>query len=210
VLLHLLSESLKLLHPFLSFITEEIYLKIPGNEESIVNSIYPVFDKKKKDDKLDSNMAQLKDAITQVRTLRSEFTIPPGKKIKLKIRYDGDFKAKEFFTQNKALISLLVSASEVIFVDSKPVESGNISLAGVGYEIYAAVRDAVDVPQEIEKLKREIEKSDKLYKRAEGKLSNPEFVDKAPAEIIEKEKNTKEELGAHITKMKSYIAELQK
>ncbi|MCL2706210.1 MAG: hypothetical protein FWE72_08395, partial [Spirochaetaceae bacterium] len=76
--------------------------------------------------------------------------------------------------------------------------------------IFVAVRDAIDVPQEIEKLKRDIEKSDKLYKRADGKLSNPEFVNKAPAEIIEKEKAAKEELGVHIAKMKSYIAELQK
>ncbi len=210
VLIYLLSESLKLMHPFLSFITEEIYLKIPGNKASIVNSSYPVFDEKNKDDKLASNMGLLKDAIIQIRTLRSEFTIPPGKKIKLKIRCDKDFGAKEFFMENKALIFLLVSALEVDFVDSKPAEGGNIALAGAGYEIYAAVRDAIDVPQEIEKLKREIEKSDKLYKRAEGKLSNPEFVNKAPAEIIEKEKSTKEELGARMAKMKSYITELQK
>ena len=209
-LLHLLSESLKLLHPFLSFITEEIYLKIPGNEESIINSSYPVFDEKKKDDKLNSDMALLKDAITQVRTLRSEFTIPPGKKIKIKIKCDKDFQAKEFFMKNKTLISLLVAASEVDFIDSKPTESGNIPISGTGYEIFVAVRDAIDVPQEIEKLKRDIEKSDKLYKRADGKLSNPEFVNKAPAEIIEKEKAAKEELGVHIAKMKSYIAELQK
>ncbi|MCL2793554.1 MAG: valine--tRNA ligase, partial [Spirochaetaceae bacterium] len=128
-LLHLLSESLKLLHPFLSFITEEIYLKIPGNEESIVNAAYPVFDEKRKDDKLDSNMTLLKDAITQVRTLRSEFTIPPGKKIKLKIRCDKEFPAKDFFEKNKALIILLVVAEEVSFVDAVPAESGNISIS---------------------------------------------------------------------------------
>jgi len=95
-------------------------------------------------------------------------------------------------------------------VDAVPAESGNISISGAGYEIYAAVRDAIDVPMEIEKLKKDIEKSDKLYKRAKGKLTNPEFVNKAPPEIIEKEKATKEELGERIAKMKNYIAALQK
>ncbi|MCP5513896.1 MAG: valine--tRNA ligase [Spirochaetales bacterium] len=209
ILLKLLSETLKLLHPFLSYITEEIYLKIPGNVSSIVNSQYPVFDPASSDEGLAENMKQLQDFIRQVRTLRSEFTIPPSKKIKLKLRFDKGFSSSDFFKNNRALVAMLVTAGDVDFVDSKPSEGGNISVAGSGYEAYIAVRDVIDVPMEIEKLKKEIEKSESLYKRASGKLSNPQFMDKAPEDIIEKEKNTKEELGIKIAKMKSYIAELQ-
>lgn len=209
VLLHLLSESLKLMHPFLSFITEEIYQKIPGNNESIVNAPYPVYDEKANNERLASGMKLLQELIRQVRTLRSEFTIPPSKKIKIKIRLDREFAAKDFFTENKALISMLVSASEVEFTDEKPQGQGYIASAGAGYEAYAAIRDAIDVPLEIAKLEREIEKSEKLYKRADGKLTNPEFLDKAPKEIIEKEKSAREELASVIKKMKSYLSELK-
>ncbi len=209
ILLHLLSETLKLLHPFLSYITEEIYLKIPGSDSSIVNSQYPVFDAAKTDEGLAENMKQLQDFIRQVRTLRSEFTIPPSKKIKLKLRFDKGFSSSDFFKNNRALVAMLVTAKEVDFVDSNPSEGGNISIAGSGYEAYIAVRDVIDVPMEIVKLKKEIEKSESLYQRASGKLSNPQFMDKAPEDIIEKERNTKEELGIKIAKMKSYIAELQ-
>ncbi len=209
ILLHLLSETLKLLHPFLSYITEEIYLKIPGSDSSIVNSQYPVFDAAKTDEGLAENMKQLQDFIRQVRTLRSEFTIPPSKKIKLKLRFDKGFSPSDFFKNNRALVAMLVTAKEVDFVDSNPSEGGNISIAGSGYEAYIAVRDVIDVPMEIVKLKKEIEKSESLYQRASGKLSNPQFMDKAPEDIIEKERNTKEELGIKIAKMKSYIAELQ-
>lgn len=209
ILLHILSNSLKLLHPFLPFITEEIYLKIPGNTKSIVNSLYPVFDPKLKNDVLAENIKLLQEMIRQVRTLRSEFIIPPSKKIGLKIRCNKDFVAGEFFKANKPLISMLVSALSVEFVDAKSEEKGNIGIAGAGYDVYAAVRDAIDVPQEIAKLAKEIEKSEKLYKRADGKLSNPEFLSKAPNEIIEKETTTREELGIVINKMKSYLSELQ-
>ncbi len=209
VLLYVLSETLKLLHPFLSFITEEIYLKIPGNTESIVNSAYPAYDEKNNDEKLAGDMQLIQDVIRQVRTLRSEFTIPPSKKIRLMIRCDRGFQALDFFRNNTALIRLLVASSEVEFTQTKPAGGGNIAVAGAGYEAYVAVRDVIDVPMEIEKLKKEIDKADKLYKRTEGKLSNPEFISKAPAEIIEKEKAAKEELGTRIGKMRSYIAELQ-
>ncbi len=154
-------------------------------------------------------MKLLQELIRQVRTLRSEFTIPPSKKIKIKIRLDREFAAKDFFTENKALISMLVSASEVEFTDEKPQGQGYIASAGAGYEAYAAIRDAIDVPLEIAKLEREIEKSEKLYKRADGKLTNPEFLDKAPKEIIEKEKSAREELASVIKKMKSYLSELK-
>ncbi|MDX9801064.1 MAG: valine--tRNA ligase [Spirochaetia bacterium] len=209
ILLHLLSETLKLLHPFLSYITEEIYLKIPGNNSSIVNSQYPVFDAASSDEKLAENMKLLQDFIRQVRTLRSEFVIPPSKKINLKICFDSSFASGDFFKDNSPLIAMLVAAKEIGFVDSRPAEGGNIPVAGAGYEAYIAVRDVIDVPMEIQKLEKEIVKADMLYKRAAGKLSNPQFMDKAPDDIIEKERNTKAELGEKIEKMKSYIAELQ-
>ena len=208
ILIHVLSETLRILHPFLSFITEEIYLKLPVHDPSIVNSAYPEYNEKYKNYRLAENVKLLQELIRSVRTLRSEFTIPPSKKIRVKIKFDSTFSAGEFFINRKELIKLLISASDVSFIDTRPSGSGNIPAAGTGYEVFADIKDAVDIPKEIEKLNKEIEKSQKLLERTENKLKNPEFIKKARADIIEKEKAAQEELNIKIMKTKSYLAEL--
>ena len=208
ILIHVLNDSLKLLHPFLPYITEEIYQKLSLEEGSIVNASYPEYKAENSDPVLAADFASIQELIKAVRTMRSEFAVAPSKKIKMYICPDEGFKSASFFEEQTELIKFLVSASEIEFISSRPDEKGFIPVAGNGFEVYVSLKDVIDIPKEIAKLKKDIEKQEKLLIRTEGKLKNPSFLDKAPAEIIEKEKAAKEEMSQMIEKMKENIKEL--
>ena len=105
-------------------------------------------------------------------------------------------------------MALLMSASSVELVSGKPEESGCVMVAGAGFEAYVSVKDVIDVPQEIAKLKAEIAKNEKILEKSLKKLENPQFMSKAAPEAIAKEQAAKEELTTLIEKKKTYLAEL--
>ena len=207
MVVQILSESLRMLHPFLSFITEEIYLNLTEHEESIVNAPYPEYMAERENPDVASKFEQLKSIVSAVRTMRSELTVPPSKKVRVMLKLSDSLDAK-FFESNKALMSLLMSASGVEFVSAKPAESGCVMVAGTGFEAYVSVKDVIDVPQEIAKLKAEIAKNEKILEKSLKKLGNPQFMEKAAPEAIAKEQAAKEELTSLIDKKKEYLAEL--
>ncbi|MBO7429403.1 MAG: valine--tRNA ligase [Spirochaetia bacterium] len=205
LIIHVLDESLRLLHPFLSFITEEIYQKLPDHEASIVNAPYPEYAKERENPEIAAKFASLQTIVSAVRTMRSELTVPPSKKVRVMLKLE---KADPFFKANSALMALLMSASDVELVDQKPAESGCVMVAGPGFEAYVSVKDVIDVPQEIAKLKAEIAKNEKILEKSLKKLENPQFMSKAAPEAIAKEQAAKEELTTLIEKKKTYLAEL--
>ena len=205
LIIHVLDESLRLLHPFLSFITEEIYQKLPEHEASIVNAPYPEYAKERENPEIAAKFASLQTIVSAVRTMRSELTVPPSKKVRVMLKLE---KADPFFKANSALMALLMSASDVELVDQKPAESGCVMVAGPGFEAYVSVKDVIDVPQEIAKLKAEIAKNEKILEKSLKKLENPQFMSKAAPEAIAKEQAAKEELTTLIEKKKTYLAEL--
>ncbi len=205
LIIHILSESLRMLHPFLSFVTEEIYQKLPEHDASIVNAPYPEYTKDRENPEIASKFASLQTIVSAVRTMRSELTVPPSKKVKVMLKLE---KSDDFFKTNSALMALLMSASSVELVDRKPAESGCVMVAGAGFEAYVSVKDVIDVPQEIAKLKAEIAKNEKILEKSLKKLENPQFMSKAAPEAIAKEQAAKEELTTLIEKKKTYLAEL--
>ena len=205
LIIHVLDESLRLLHPFLSFITEEIYQKLPEHEASIVNAPYPEYAEERENPEIAAKFASLQTIVSAVRTMRSELTVPPSKKVRVMLKLE---KADPFFKANSALMALLMSASDVELVDQKPAESGCVMVAGPGFEAYVSVKDVIDVPQEIAKLKAEIAKNEKILEKSLKKLENPQFMSKAAPEAIAKEQAAKEELTTLIEKKKTYLAEL--
>ncbi len=205
LIIHILSESLRMLHPFLSFVTEEIYQKLPEHEASIVNAPYPEYTKDRENPDIASKFASLQTIVSAVRTMRSELTVPPSKKVKVMLKLE---KTDDFFKTNSSLMALLMSASSVELVDQKPAESGCVMVAGAGFEAYVSVKDVIDVPQEIAKLKAEIAKNEKILEKSLKKLENPQFMSKAAPEAIAKEQAAKEELTTLIEKKKTYLAEL--
>ncbi|MDC7223417.1 MAG: valine--tRNA ligase, partial [Spirochaetales bacterium] len=206
VILNVLEESLRLMHPVLSFLTEEIYGKLPHTEGPIITAQYPQPDESREDKELNENFALLQELVQKVRTLRSEFTIPPSKKIKLAVRCDA--RLLGFFEEASDLIASLVKAEELTFTAEEKDFSGAVTAVGKGFEAHALIRDLIDLDKEILRMKKSVEKNIKLKSATEKKLSNENFVSRAPADIIAKEKEKLEEFEQAIAKMEAYLKDL--
>jgi valyl-tRNA synthetase len=193
LLVHVLEESMRLLHPFLSFITEEIYQKLPKHGpqgESIINAPYPEVRQEREDEDIALKFASLQDCIRSVRTLRSEFTIPPEKKIRVTVKTDPGFASSSFFASQRSVVESLAGIGELSFTETKPDAAGGVALPGNGFEVYVFVRDVIDIPKQVEKLGKEAANLEKLIAQTRGKLSNEQFLSHAPEDVVRKEKRS--------------------
>ncbi len=210
VLIRVLEESLRLLHPFLSFITEEIYRQLPITDGPVITAPYPVESEDRKFPEIEEKFESIQSLIRSIRTLRSEFTIPPDKKIPVSVVMERGFAAAGYFEEFYDLIKVLTGASELTIGYDKGDISGSIPAAGNGYEAYIYIRDVVDLPKEIAKLEKELSKIKKLFGATEKKLSNDKFLSNAPGEVIAKEKGKLAEFTERIGKIEKYLADLKK
>lgn len=226
LLMYLLEESLRLLHPFLPFLTEEIYQKLPGfrpviqtpagasapaptRPESIMISHFPLVDAAREDREAADRFGSLQELVRLVRTMRSEFTIPPGRKIRIHVRSETGFAAAGYLEAHRELVELLTGASQLSFSEAKPDAPGSIPVVGTGFEAYVFIREVIDIGEQVAKLRRDIEKSGAALQAADRKLANPNFVSKADESIVAREREKKEELERKIAKMQGYIRELE-
>ncbi|WP_294376085.1 valine--tRNA ligase [uncultured Clostridium sp.] len=191
VLNTVLVTGLKLLHPAMPFITEEIYTHLT-EEETIVNAAWPEFDEALVNKEAENDMAYVIEAIKGLRNVRAEMNVPPSRKAKV-IAYIAD-DAKEAFTNGASYIEKLASASEVEFITDKSVVPANaVSLVVKGGELFMPLLDLVDKDKELERLNKEVKKLEGEIERIDKKLSNQGFVAKAPEAVVnaEKEKRVK-------------------
>jgi valyl-tRNA synthetase len=208
LLLGVLEETLRLLHPLLPYITEEIYQKLPRHGDACITAQFPEWLEGRNYPEEAESYAALQELVRLVRTLRSEFTVAPDRKIRVAVRVEPGFFSADYFRRHEDLIRLLTSASEITVGEYQPQESGSIAVVGAGFEAFVYIRDVVDVPQEVERLKKEIKKAEDFLSQTEKKLSNPAFIEKARPEIVAEQKAKNEETTRKITKMKEYLAEL--
>lgn len=210
ILMDILESSMRLMHPFLSFLTEEIYQKLPNHKGDVIASDYPRFDEAKHDQEAIDLMEALQRAIQSVRVVRSSLQIAPEKKVKVVIRPDKSNKASGFYKECAKLMASFMGASEVV-VDSDNSEdvAKAFPQAGLGYEVFVFVRDAIDVEGELKKLEVEIKKNQDLLDGSNKKLSNENFISHAKPEAIEKERNKKAEFEDKIAKSKEHMALLK-
>ena len=206
ILMDILEKSMRLMHPFLSFITEEIYQKLPNHDGDVIVQSYPEYDEVLSFEAEVAEVEALKDIVKSIRSLRSNLQIPPEKKLKAVLRVSSDFPALALIKSELIFVSSLVGASSFI-VDERGDEDtkGSVPTSGAGYECFLFVRDAIDVDAEIKKLSAEIEKAKKLLESSEKKLSNPQFVNNAKAEAVEKERKKKAEAEEIIEKSRAHI-----
>ena len=189
VLSYVLSGSLKLLHPFMPFITEEIFMALPTGEESIMISNWPVYDEKLSFSEDEKKVEKIIGAIRALRNLRAEMNVPMSKKAKMFIITDDE----DTFNKGAGFFVKLGGASEVVVTSDKNLQVENaVSLVVEGAQILMPLGELVDLEKERERLSKERDYILSEIKRVDSRLSNPGFVNKAPQKLIDEEKAKKE------------------
>jgi valyl-tRNA synthetase len=207
VLIGVLRESLALLHPFLPFVTEEIYGKLPGaaGEGMLIARAYPEGASAAADAELDSSFDALRELVRLVRALKAEFGIAPETKVRLALRFD-DPAVASFLRAQGALIGLLAGGPPPEEAPSRP--AGAVALVGRGFEAYAFVKESVDAAKLVEKLRKDIKKDEEYIARTRAKLANAGFTSSAPAEVVAKEREKLGEAERRSGKYRQYLEEL--
>ncbi|PKL06415.1 MAG: valine--tRNA ligase [Spirochaetae bacterium HGW-Spirochaetae-9] len=209
VLLMVLEESLRLLHPFLPFVTEEIYGMLPNSGGRLISQPWPRRDDSRLNPELAARFDSLRELVTLARTLRSEFQIPPEARMPLSIRFEAGFEGADFLKRGGALIALLVNGPEPRFLEkdaSRPV--GAVALVGKGFELFVDVKELVDTAKLVAKLDKDIQKESAFVAKVRAKLANQAFVASAPAEIVAQERQKGAEAESKVAKLRHYIEEL--
>ena len=202
VLKTVLDKGLRMLHPFMPFITEEIWQKLGLDEKTIMLSEFPTENKKYVDLAAEKEFDYLKEIVNAIRNIRGEANVSPAKKIEVifKIVNDGE---KEILEHNAKILDKLANVEKYEFNKEIPALVGFKLVETT--EIYVPLADLIDKEKEIAKLEKDIQKTQKELDRVLGKLSNEKFLSKAPKEVIDKENGIKEELENKIAKFKESI-----
>ena len=194
VLATVLTSAMQLLHPYMPFITEEIYQCLPHEAESIMISKWPEADEALMDDEAERLMGAIMESIKAIRNMRAEVNVPPGKKVPATMLAAADLK--DGIEANADYIHLMGAISELTVLADNAAKPENAMAAVVaGIEVYLPLAGLIDVEKENARLNKELAAIDKELSRVEGKLGNAGFLAKAPEAVIEKEKAKAEELN---------------
>ena len=198
--------GLKLLHPYMPFITEEIFTTVQSSEESIMISSWPVFREDFKFSKEEETIENIKDAVRAVRAVRNDRQVAPSRKAKIYVVSDKK-EVLDMFSDNKVFFETLASASDtVLCTDKSEVPDGALSVILPFAALYLPLADLMDVSAEIARLEKEEKRLQGELKRSAGMLSNEKFLAKAPAAKIEAER---EKQRAYEEQMKGVREELE-
>lgn len=206
VLVYVLTDILKLLHPFMPFITEEIYQAIPHNDESIMISKWPEFDDSLSFKSEEAEMERIMKAIRAIRNRRSEMNIPPSKKatVYIKTAYTDTFEVGVEF------IKRLAYAAEVIIGSEFSADENVVSIITDDAEIYIPLGDLVDFDAEKKRLEKELKKASEKLEFINKKLNNPGFVSKAPEKVVNQNRADAKKLEDKISNLKKTIDSIGK
>lgn len=217
VLLSVLEESLRLLHPFLPFVTEEIYGQLPlccaegaaARSEMLISARYPASLDSRKDEKAEARFTALQDLVRSVRALRVECGLDPQVKIHIALYIEKGSDA-EAACEKTDIIQLLAGVSKIDFLAS-PADhpKGAIGTVGKGYEAFVVAGEGVDPATLAARFIKEIEKETQNVSRLEAKLLNANFTANAPAEVVQIEREKLAEMQRRIVKLGSYVKDLQ-
>ncbi|OTO71731.1 MULTISPECIES: valine--tRNA ligase [unclassified Enterococcus] len=199
ILVYVLDQTLRLLHPIMPFVTEEIWAKIPHTGESLVVAEYPVVHPENNDETAAKGMEVLKELIRSVRNIRAEVNTPLSKPITLLIK-TSDTKVDEFLIENTSYIERFCNPEELVI--SSDITAPDLAMSAVltGAEIYLPLAGLINIEEEIKRLEKELAKWNGEVKRVQGKLANERFVANAPESVVaeerEKEKDYLEKQAA--------------
>ena len=203
-----LANALKMLHPYMPFITEEIFCTLCPEEESIMISSWPEF-KTEWDFKADEEAVEIiKEAVRSIRNVRTGMNVPPSKKAKVFV-VSEDEAVRTVFENGKVFFASLGHASEVLVqADKEGIDEDAVSAVTGKAVIYMPFAELVDIDKEIERLKKEEEKLTKELARVNGMLSNERFISKAPEAKIAEEREKLEKYTNMMEQVKQRLAQL--
>ena len=211
VLHYVLEHTLRLLHPFMPFITEEIWQHIPHEGISIMTTDWPSGEEDKINEASEADMTVIMETIKAVRNMRAEVNAVPSKKAEV-ILHTGDEKLAGVFRSNENYLTALASASKVTVLTGDAAKPENAMASVVnGVEVYLPLAELIDVEKETARLNKEIAGLDKEVQRLEKKLGNAGFIAKAPADIVAKEREKLagyEEKRTAVKERLAYLAKL--
>ena len=203
VLIYVMTNTLKLLHPFMPFITEEIWQSLPHEGESIMISAWPVYDEKLNFEKEEAQMEMIMQAVRAIRNCRAEMNVAPSKKAKTYI----STSYKDTFELSTEIMKKLASASEVEVGEDMEIE-GAVCIVADAAKIYIPMGDLVDFEAERKRLNKELEKTQKKLDQVNGKLNNAGFIAKAPAQVVEGQKEEARKLNEKIAMLNDSLSKL--
>ncbi|CCO07670.1 valine--tRNA ligase [Desulforamulus hydrothermalis] len=207
VLVQVLRQTLELLHPFMPFITEEIWQKLPHRGETVMLAPWPTPDDRLHDETAEKEMAVLIEVITAIRRIRGEMNVPPGKKAE-SLLVAGDSYYRSILERNTAYIQGLANTQVQVLValQQKPEQSAGAVTRGV--EIFVPLKGLIDLEKELARINKELKSVQGELARVQGKLNNQGFLAKAPAEVIEKERAKEQELTMKVRALQDRLAML--
>ena len=207
VLVYVLDQILRLLHPFMPFITEEIWQSIPHEGDALIVAKWPEYREdlafKAEEDQMESVM----NAIRAIRNRRTEMNVPPSKKAALQI-----LTAKpQVFTEGEGFLQRLAYADEVTLLDKEPVNlDGMVTITTADAKLYIPMGQLVDVAKELDRINKELEKNRKFLAGLESKLSNEKFVARAPEAVVAAEREKAAKTADLISQLEESLAAMQK
>jgi len=208
VLVTVLKDILKLLHPFMPFITEEIWQHIPGTEGSVIVAEWPTVKADRTNAASEEKMEALMIAIRNIRNVRAEMEVVPSRKAKLHVLADEDIAT--IFGENPEYLQALASCSDIIIEsDRSAIPEDAVSVVINRGELFLPLADLIDFAKEIERLTKERKKLEGEVMRVEKKLANEGFVSKAPEKLIEEEKAKQEKYSGMLKTVLERIASME-
>ena len=204
-----LANALKLLHPYMPFITEEIFCTLCPEEESIMISSWPEFTEAWNFTADEEAVEMMKEAVRSIRNVRTGMNVPPSKKAKVYVVSENE-GVREVFENGKVFFASLGYASEVLVqADKTGIADDAVSAVTSEAVIYMPFAELVDIEKEIERLKKEEEKLEKELARVNGMLKNERFISKAPESKVAEEREKLERYTNMMEQVKSRLAQLQ-
>ncbi|WP_126993560.1 valine--tRNA ligase [Thermosipho globiformans] len=201
VLVTVLDNSLKLLHPFMPFITEELWQKLPISEESITVSEWPKVNDELIDNSSEKRFSLLMNIIKGIRNVKAEINIPQSQKVNITSNHD-------FTEEEKLYIRTLGNVENIKISNQKPEKSAS-AFVNNELEVYVELGNLIDIETEINRLNKKIEKLEKDAQKFRAKLSNKKFLEGAPEEIVEEAKEKLANIEEQIKKIKNIISSLK-
>lgn len=207
ILTYVLDQTLRLLHPIMPFVTEEIWQHLPHKGESIVTAEYPIMHDEFEDEEAGSNMNMLIELIKAVRNIRQEVDRPLSKPIEMLVKANSQ-QEKEILLNNKSFIERFCNPGTLTIDTEISVPDEVMSAVIKGAEVYLPLEGLVDIQEEITRLQKELDKWNSEIKRARGKLNNSQFVENAPEAVVQAERDKEQEYKNRYESVQEQIRKL--